>query len=123
MLLNILKLALIFTIIDAIYLFLMKNNFYTLVNKIQKSPLKLRIFPTILCYIFLIFSLYYFIVNKNAPIFDAFLLGLAIYAVYDTTNMAIFKNWNYKTLIIDTLWGGILFSLTYFIYKYINGKY
>jgi uncharacterized membrane protein len=123
MLFNILKLALIFTIIDAIYLFLMKNNFYTLVNKIQKAPLKLRIFPTILCYIFLVFSLYYFIVNKNAPIKDAFLLGLGIYGVYDTTNMAIFQNWNYKTLIIDTLWGGILFSLTYFLYKYINGKY
>ena len=92
------------------------------VHPIQKSPLKLRIFPTILCYIFLVFSLYYFIVNKNAPIKDAFLLGLGIYGVYDTTNMAIFKNWNYKTLIIDTLWGGILFSLTYFIYKYINGE-
>ena len=116
MLSNILKLALIFTIIDAIYLFLMKNNFFKLVNKIQKSSLHLRIFPTILCYIFLVFSLYYFIVSKNASIFDSFLLGLGIYGVYDTTNMAIFKNWDYKTVIIDTIWGGILFSLTYFIY-------
>lgn len=119
---NIIKLALIFSIIDAIYLFIMKDNFYKLVNKIQKSPLKLKIFPTLCCYIFLIFTLYYFIVNKNASFFDAFLLGLGIYGVYDTTNMAIFKEWEYKTVIIDTLWGGILFSLTYFIYKYINSK-
>jgi uncharacterized membrane protein len=119
---DILKLALIFTIIDAVYLFLMKNNFTKLVGKIQKSPLKLKVLPTLFCYIFLIFTLYYFIVFKNGCFFDAFLLGLGIYGVYDTTNMAIFKDWDYKTVIIDTLWGGILFSLTYFIYKYINGE-
>ena len=119
---DIIKLALIFSVIDAVYLFIMKDNFNQLVNKIQKSPLKLKIFPTLFCYIFLIFTLYYFIVNKNASFFDAFLLGLGIYGVYDTTNMAIFKDWHYQTVIIDTLWGGILFSLTYFIYKYINGK-
>ncbi len=113
---DIFKLALIFTIIDAVYLFLMKNNFTKLVSKIQKSPLKLKVLPTLFCYIFLIFTLYYFIVFKNASFFDAFLLGLGIYGVYDTTNMAIFKDWDYKTVIIDTLWGGILFSLTYFIY-------
>ena len=120
---NIIKLSLIFSIIDAIYLFLMKDNFNKLVSNIQKSPLKLKILPTIFCYIFLIFTLYYFIINKNASILDAFLLGLGTYGIYDTTNMAIFKQWNYKTVIIDTIWGGILFSLTYFIYKYINGKY
>lgn len=120
---NIIKLSLIFSIIDAIYLFLMKDNFNKLVSNIQKSPLKLKILPTIFCYIFLIFTLYYFIINKNASILDAFLLGLGTYGIYDTTNMAIFKQWNYKTVIIDTIWGGILFSLTYFIYKYINDKY
>tara|TARA_Y100000389_G_scaffold204091_2_gene254961 strand:- start:5971 stop:6339 length:369 start_codon:yes stop_codon:yes gene_type:complete len=120
---NIIKLSLIFSIIDAIYLFLMKDNFNKLVSNIQKSPLKLKILPTIFCYIFLIFILYYFIINKNASILDAFLLGLGTYGIYDTTNMAIFKQWNYKTVIIDTIWGGILFSLTYFIYKYINDKY
>ena len=120
---NIIKLSLIFSIIDAIYLFLMKDNFNKLVSNIQKSPLKLKILPTIFCYIFLIFTLYYFIINKNASILDAFLLGLGTYGIYDTTNMAIFKQWDYKTVIIDTIWGGILFSLTYFIYKYINGKY
>ena len=123
MIFKILQITLIFTIIDAFYLFLMRNNFNLLVFNIQKSNLKLKIIPTIICYFFLIFSLYYFIVNKNASIFDSFLLGLGIYGVYDSTNMAIFKNWNYQTLIIDTLWGGILFSLTYFLYKYINGKY
>jgi len=35
---DIFKLALIFTIIDAVYLFIMKNNFTKLVSKIQKSP-------------------------------------------------------------------------------------
>ena len=115
---NFIKLGIIFILIDAIYLYLMRDNFQKLIYNIQKSPLKFDIIPGIFCYIFLIFSIYYFIVLRKSSILDAFLLGIGIYGVYETTNMAIFKNWNLKTVIIDTLWGGILFSLTYFIYLY-----
>jgi len=41
-----------------------------------------------------------------------FLLGIIIYSVYDLTSLALLKNWSVKTAIIDTLWGGILFTLT-----------
>ena len=43
---------------------------------------------------------------------DAFLLGIVIYGVYESTNYAILKNWNIKAVALDTLWGGILFALT-----------
>ena len=41
--------------------------------------------------------------------------------VYETTNKAIIKNWTWKTVMIDGIWGGILFSLTTFLtYKIQN---
>ena len=43
------------------------------------------------------------------------LLGLLVYGVYDTTNYAIFNKWDFKTVVMDTLWGGVLFSLTTFL--------
>ena len=49
---------------------------------------------------------------------DAFLLGLFIYGIFEFTSGAIFKKWETFPLIVDTLWGGILYFLTYFIYKF-----
>jgi len=39
-------------------------------------------------------------------------LGIVIYAVFELTNLALFKNWHILSVLIDTLWGGILFGLT-----------
>ena len=114
---NIFKLGLIFTIIDAIYLYSMSNKFQNMIKNIQGSKLKMRIIPTILCYIFLISSLYYFIEMKNQKEIDAFFLGLFIYGIYETTNYAILNKWNPLVALVDTIWGGILFSSTFFIYK------
>ena len=35
--------------------------------------------------------------------------------VYETTNKAIFNKWTWSTVLIDGLWGGILFGLTTFL--------
>ena len=114
---SIILLILIFSITDFFYLFLMKSNFNTLINNIQNSKLVLNIFPTILCYIFLIFSIKYFIINKKNSYIDAFILGICIYGVFETTNLAIFKNWNIQIAIIDTIWGGLLFLITTYLYN------
>lgn len=95
----------------------MSNKFNILVKNIQGKPLKLKIIPTIFCYIFLVSSLYYFIISKNGSLFDAFILGFLIYGVYETTNLAIFNNWNLTVSIIDILWGGILFSSTIYLHR------
>jgi uncharacterized membrane protein len=69
----------------------------------------------ILCYIFLIIGLNYFIIRPRRSIQDAFLLGLVIYAVFETTNKTLFSNWSWITVIIDSLWGGILFAVTTYL--------
>ena len=62
---NIILLAIIFVLVDSGFLYLMSNNFQNMIKKIQGSPLKMKIIPTIFCYIILISSLYYFIVYKK----------------------------------------------------------
>jgi len=120
MILDIVKLSVIFTLIDSVFLYSMSGKFQKMIKNIQGSELKMSLIPTLLCYIFLIFSLYYFIVLKKESITSAFLLGLSIYGVFETTNLAIFKKWYPVIGLIDTIWGGILFSLTYYIFLKIK---
>jgi uncharacterized membrane protein len=73
-----------------------------------------------ICYIFLILGLNYFIIKPRRSVQDAFLLGLVIYGVSETTNWALFDKWSLITVIIDTLWGATLFGLTTFIVHLIH---
>ena len=114
---DIILLAVIFVLVDAGFLYIMSNNFQNMVKKIQGSPLKMKLLPTVACYIVLVSSLYYFVIYKKGSYLDAFLLGFFIYAVYETTNMAIFKDWSISVGLIDLTWGGFLFLITTYLYK------
>ena len=114
---DIILLAVILVLVDAGFLYLMSNNFQNMVKKIQGSPLKMNLYATLACYIVLVSSLYYFVIYKKGSYLDAFLLGFFIYAVYETTNMAIFKDWSISVGLIDLTWGGFLFLITTYLYK------
>ena len=109
--------SIVFIVIDSVYLNFIKDYFNNQVKLIQGSPIKINSYAIIICYIILIFGINYFIIIPNRSILDAFLLGLIIYGVYETTNMALFSKWSWTTVLIDTLWGGILFALTTTIIK------
>jgi len=107
-------------LIDSIYLTYVGNYFNNQIQSIQSSPLKLNLYGALIAYVFLSIGLNYFIVQRREPWYNAFLLGIVIYGVYEGTNYAILKNWSIYTVILDTLWGGILFGLvTYYTYKLI----
>lgn len=112
--------AIVFVVIDSIYLSTISNYFNNQIKLVQGSPIKMNFLATLLCYIFLIFGINYFIIKPNRSIQDAFLLGLVIYGVFETTNMALFAKWSWLTVIMDTLWGGILFALTTYILQFIR---
>lgn len=114
---DIILLAVIFVLVDAGFLYLMSNSFQNMIKKIQGSPLKMNLYATLACYIVLVSSLYYFVIYKKGSYLDAFLLGFFIYAVYETTNMAIFKDWSLGVGLIDLTWGGFLFLITTYLYK------
>jgi len=109
--------AIVFVIIDGIFLTMMKPYFENQVIAVQGSALKVNITATLLCYVFLIFGIYYFIIKPNKSVQDAFLFGIVVYAVYETTSRALLTKWKWSTVFIDTLWGGILFALTAWIMK------
>jgi uncharacterized membrane protein len=116
---TLLSLSIILLSLDAIYLYAMRNLFEDQIKAIQGSPLQLNLVGALLCYILLVGGLYYFIIKDKRSILDAFLLGILVYGVYETTNMAIIKKWKYQTVIMDMIWGGILFASTTYIIKYI----
>jgi uncharacterized membrane protein len=107
--------AIVFISIDFIYLNVMKGYFDKQIQSVQGSQTKMNYLGAALCYIFLIIGINYFIIKPKKSITDAFLLGIVIYGVYETTNYAIFKNWSILSVIIDTLWGGVLFASTTYI--------
>jgi uncharacterized membrane protein len=111
-----LLIALIMLVLDSIFIGLQMSYFKKLYNKIQGSPLKIRVESVILCYVLLVFVLYYFVLSKKRSILDAFLLGICVYGVYDTTTYALLTNYPLSVALTDILWGGILFATTAFIY-------
>ena len=107
--------AIVFVTIDFFYLNLLKSYFANQIKKIQNKPMTINVLGVLLCYIFLIFGINYFIIKPKRSVQDAFLLGLIIYGVYETTNLATFDDWSLIMVITDTLWGGVLFALTTYI--------
>jgi uncharacterized membrane protein len=103
--------AIILVVLDGFYLNLIKNYFNNQIKLIQGSDVKINYVSVGITYIFLIFGLNYFIIQQNRSVKDAALLGMVIYAVYEFTNLALFKNWYPLTTIIDTTWGAVLFAL------------
>ncbi len=110
----------LFIVIDSIYLSISSKYFKNQIKIIQKSQLELNKISTIICYIILTLGITYFIKIKNLSIIDTGILGFFIYSVFETTNKALFKKWKWLTVLMDSIWGGILFSLVAFIYKKIN---
>ena len=104
--------AIIFVVLDGLYLNLIKDYFNKQIKAIQGSDIKANFIAVGITYVFLIFGINYFIIKNNRSVKDAALLGLVIYAVYEFTNLSLFKNWSYLTAFIDTLWGAVLFGLT-----------
>jgi len=115
--------AIIFISTDFVYLSLIKGYFNNQIVSVQGSKPKINFLGAALCYIFLIVGINYFIIKAKKSVNEAFLLGIVIYGVYETTNYALFKDWSILTVIMDTLWGGILFAFTTYIVNFLRGTF
>jgi uncharacterized membrane protein len=112
--------AIVFLSLDSVYLTLTSSYFKKQIKNVQGSELKMNFLGAAICYVFLIFGINYFIINPRKSVYDAFLLGIVIYGVFETTNYAILKNWSIFSVLLDTLWGGVLFALTTYIVNFIR---
>jgi uncharacterized membrane protein len=109
---NVLIPSIILLLLDGIFITTTKDMFQLQVAEVQRVVMEVKYLGVILCYAFLIFALYYFIIKDRRSVMDAMILGFVIYGVYETTTYALLKKWKLRTVLIDTLWGGILFGLT-----------
>jgi uncharacterized membrane protein len=118
---DIIKLSIIVLLLDIITLkYIIGPYFGDLINKIQSSPMKMNYISAIIAYILIIASIYIFIINNNfttnKKYILAFLLGIFIHGIYETTNKAIIKDWTWKAVIIDTIWGGLLYLISTYLF-------
>jgi uncharacterized membrane protein len=118
MLLTLLKIVVIFLLLDAVYLYFTKNMFGEMIVRIQRVAMQVRWWSGAVVYAFMTILLYWFIIKDNRPIWEATLLGLATYGIYDFTNYATLKNYDLQIAIMDTLWGATLFTLTTWILRF-----
>jgi uncharacterized membrane protein len=109
---------LLLLLFDLIWIgYAMKPLYYPMIQNIQGSPLNVGVNRGIIAYIILFLFAYIFI-PKMDNYTDTFLLGFFTYAIFETTNFAIFEKWNPSVIIPDSIWGGVLLCLLrYFCFK------
>ena len=112
--------AIILLILDGLYIYANRTFLIGQLEAVQHSPIKANILGAVACYILILLGLYFFIFRyKSRSIqeqtWNAFVLGIVIYGVYETTNYATLKSWTLKMVLMDTLWGGILLASTTYL--------
>ena len=97
-------------LIDAPWLYFTSTESLAMFNKIQGVPVRISFVPAIVVYI----ALAYLLIQQTS-VYGAFLNGMAVYAVYDFTNLSILKDYTLKMALMDAVWGGVLFATGYYI--------
>ena len=106
--------ALIFLIIDVIWLSFAVKSFYrpNIGHLLLDKPV---MWAAALFYIVYVFGLAVVIVEPSLSsddtikfLFRAFMFGLVAYGTYNLTNMATVKGWSTSVTFVDMLWGGSL---------------
>ena len=109
---TLLKTAAIIVLVDIFWL--LTGGIYArkMTERIQGSPLQMRLIALPVVYLFLAYMLLQTTSNKQA-----FMYGVSIYAVYDFTNYALLDQYDWKFAIADSLWGGCLFVIARHLLK------
>lgn len=122
MVITIVTILVVMLALDSVYLYLTKSIYGQLVAKIQRTSLELKWAGAIIVYALLAIGLYIFILEPGKPLWQAALLGLVIYGVFDFTNYAMFKKYDLSIALMDMIWGSILFTSTTYIVRLIITK-
>ena len=106
--------ALIFLIIDVIWLSFSVKSFYrpNIGHLLLETPV---MWAAILFYLVYVIGLAVVIIepsldyqNTQKFLIKAFMFGLVAYGTYNLTNMATIKGWSPNVVFVDMIWGGSL---------------
>ena len=109
-------------IIDYIWLNTTKGIYNQTVSAVQGDNIQINYLGAFISYLTIVVSFGFFVVpylsggNYINAIKYGGLLGLCMYGVFNGTNIAIFKNYSYSVALMDTVWGGVLYSIGAIIY-------
>lgn len=110
-LLRIVIIAVVLTVLDLPWLYIQGANVSDIVQRIQADrPMNVRLWGGIPVYLALAYLLTQ---ASSAP--RAFLLGMSVYAVYDFTQIVAFDKYPLSFAIADSLWGGVLMALGWWV--------
>jgi uncharacterized membrane protein len=102
-------------LLDIPWLYLQTSSSIQMFSAIQgQGEVVMRLWPALIVY----GALAYLLLLQKSVIGSA-LSGLAVYAVYDFTNLVVFKDYKLSFAIQDTLWGGVLFGTAFWILQKI----
>jgi len=104
--------AVLLMLIDLPWLYINQSWASKMIRGIQGSAMKVRFLPAILVYVFMAYIL---LIPKSYG--EAFLMGAAVYGVYDATNYATLDKYCPVFAVADTLWGGVLLSSAWWVRK------
>lgn len=116
-----LLLAVIYLVMDVVWITTMSSLLYnTTVKNVQKTEMIPNLLYAVLSYVTLLIAIFYVCIPLSKQYNSAMVFGLVgfvIYGVYNFTNGAIFSDYDWKTVIIDTVWGVVSFTIVGQLYK------
>lgn len=118
---------------DAVYLSIVSRFYKASIRRIQGGvDMKVDVIAAVACYAIMVLGLIFIVFTqlsrygslRSLSLQNKLLyalrfggvLGLVIYGVFNTTNLAIFKDYSKTLAIIDIVWGTILFTSATFVY-------
>lgn len=108
---QIVVLAFVMFLLDLPWLSFIGGNYSAIVQAIQGGrEVRMRPMAGLVVY-----PAMAFLALRTGSFKDAFLTGAAVYAVYDFTVLAAFKDYPLYMAVADTFWGGVLFTAVYWL--------
>lgn len=132
--------VLILLVLDAGYIYAIKDGYMNMVKHIQGGHItQVNIYAAVLSYIFVVLGLVLYVLpyaekikltmngvgrlSVTSKLYIAVvvgaLFGAIVYGVYNTTNMALFKDFSLSFALFDIIWGSFLYLTSTFVYLLI----
>lgn len=115
---QIVGLAVLIFLLDLPWLSVVGGNYNAIIQAIQGGK-EVRMRPAAGLVVYPALA---FLALKTQNARDAFLTGMCVYAVYDFTVLAAFKEYPFYMAVADSVWGGLLFTLVYWIRERLGLK-
>ena len=112
---TVITLAVAALVLDLPWLMISSQWSGDMIRDIQGSALLINPIPAVIVYL----ALGFLATIPTTPA-ESFGLGAATYAVYDFTNLATLKKYQPLFAVVDTFWGGVLFTLLFYVRSFFS---